>query len=107
MCRSLRLRLRFVRTLCSIRDRSLSETRVGEEMERERGGEVDRREKGREERGIEGWRERSLVIIGAEIDVHRPRLESKRKVSFGVICGGKWPLSTGKRPSPVRDQKST
>jgi hypothetical protein len=42
------------------------------ERERGRGG-----ERGRKRR--EGEKERILVILGAEIDGYRPRLESKRK----------------------------
>jgi hypothetical protein len=42
--------------------------------ERERGRGVERGRKRRE-----GEKERILVILGAEIDGYRPRLESKRK----------------------------
>jgi hypothetical protein len=68
---------------------------------------LDRRE-GERERGRkrrEGEKERILVILGAEIDGYRPRLESKRKGFFGVMCKGRRPSRTGTRSPPVRGQK--
>jgi hypothetical protein len=54
----------------------IGERERGREGERERGREGER-ERGRKRR--EGEKERILVILGAEIDGYRPRLESKRK----------------------------